>query len=411
MLRQRLHALCHRERRRSMARHARRRRPPPPAAVVEEGLAGVYPVSPRNTAGEDRSTMPKFACRTTATHGSRTRSRCHERNPVALAALPLATGAPNASQSRFRSWGGVAPQLGARQGAGLRIPGFSLGACAAIRRPAQLGHRPRCLHEKAPADREEPRLRSKLRSATIASRATRPRRSSSVRPSRTWAARTRTTRTSRRSSFPGVKSGGVGHWGRIPMPASRSLGEDDARLQVRWILTSNVSRLAEGATPKPTDKAMETCNACHKLDGALVGPSYREIAEKFKDKPVNVDGASPRYLARDAGAPAPRAYAAAEDLARALGRAWCARRHGDRRADRGRHRRERRTGRRRRSSRRRAPRRVGHVVRRFLVRPRARDAALATLYSGLHSAVAKRKGERRLVREAHAPIVRSWLRR
>jgi cytochrome c len=86
-----------------------------------------------------------------------------------------------------------------------------------------------------------------------------------------------------------AKRGGVGQWGRVPMPPL-PLGNDDAQLIVRWILNTNVTRPAPGAATKSGMAALRSasCDTCHKLDGPLVGPSYRAIADAYAAKPARV---------------------------------------------------------------------------------------------------------------------------
>jgi cytochrome c len=97
-----------------------------------------------------------------------------------------------------------------------------------------------------------------------------------------------------------VKVGGAGAWGAIPMSPHPALKDEDITKMIQYIMTVKGGSVATGvpvvvetknsssesALPLHEGFALiqkNDCIACHKNDARIVGPSYQEIAEKYKD--------------------------------------------------------------------------------------------------------------------------------
>lgn len=97
-----------------------------------------------------------------------------------------------------------------------------------------------------------------------------------------------------------VKNGNVGVWGAVPMSPHPTLKDEDIIKMVKYILTvkggvapSKVElpsdgNQATGTAVLPTHEGFgiiqkNDCIVCHKLEERIIGPTYTEIAEKYKD--------------------------------------------------------------------------------------------------------------------------------
>ena len=98
-----------------------------------------------------------------------------------------------------------------------------------------------------------------------------------------------------------IKEGGSGSWGPIPMSAHPTLKDEEIAKMVKYILSlkgGKAPEIVNATSPEVTNVAPVTtenaaifemmknksdCNACHKEREVSVGPSYLEVAKKYKD--------------------------------------------------------------------------------------------------------------------------------
>lgn len=95
-----------------------------------------------------------------------------------------------------------------------------------------------------------------------------------------------------------VKNGGSGAWGAIPMSPHPALKEEEIVKMIQYILTVKGGVVSTSVMPESEKTASNTsvpvhagfdiiqkndCIACHKNESRIVGPSYQEIAEKYKE--------------------------------------------------------------------------------------------------------------------------------
>ncbi len=104
-----------------------------------------------------------------------------------------------------------------------------------------------------------------------------------------------------------IKAGGTGTWGSVPMPPN-AMGDTELKILVDWILSLTAANAAESMSGMDSmsaegmeastggDVAVLTdeqataliaekkypCMTCHKIADASIGPSYKQVADKYK---------------------------------------------------------------------------------------------------------------------------------
>ncbi len=73
----------------------------------------------------------------------------------------------------------------------------------------------------------------------------------------------------------------------------------------RIAITASTAALLACAPPAQADEKLaraRQCFACHKVEGRLVGPSYRDVAARYRDDPAAVARLAAKIRAGGAGA-------------------------------------------------------------------------------------------------------------
>jgi len=73
----------------------------------------------------------------------------------------------------------------------------------------------------------------------------------------------------------------------------------------RIAMTASAAALLACAPPVQADEKLaraRQCFACHKVEGRLVGPSYRDVAARYRDDPAAVTRLAAKIRAGGAGA-------------------------------------------------------------------------------------------------------------
>ncbi len=83
-----------------------------------------------------------------------------------------------------------------------------------------------------------------------------------------------------------IIKGGAGVWGQIPMLPHASLSEADANEMVRYVLSVGSGAAVQTAVVENPGAALfkkNDCLVCHEVDKELIGPSYQDIAKRYKN--------------------------------------------------------------------------------------------------------------------------------